>query len=172
MTIRRNREDVALDILKRPECFASLPRRTEFERQLCLWSAPSFSPHSSWSIFQPRGTRDFIVRRLEHAPRQGLPVNIDDPHVYGAEALLDHKVATRTIAAFESLVLPMFRRPDGFGMDGTSYGAIFGNYWQGTHVNWWGDAPAGWGPLVTLFQNTVEVLDGFLPASTLRTIGS
>jgi hypothetical protein len=169
--MRRTREEVALDILKNPERFASLPKRTDFERQLCLWRAPSFSTHSSWSIFLSRGATEFIARRLEHEPRHGLPANAEDPHIYGAETMLHPDVAAKTIAAFESLVLPIFRRPQFLGVDGTSYGIIFGNHWQGTSVNWWGETPLDWSPLVILFDQTVEQLDGLLPASTLRTTG-
>lgn len=59
----------------------------------------------------------------------GLSVNVDAPHIYGAEAVLSVEQATQIIAAFESLVLPVFRRPQGGGIDGTAYGAILGNYW-------------------------------------------
>ncbi|MBO9880719.1 hypothetical protein [Xanthomonas sp. D-109] len=171
MMIRTNREDVALEILKKPECFKSLPQRTEFERKLCLWRAPSFSTHSSWSIFQPPRSTNYIVRRLEHNPHRGLPINIDDPHIFGAEALVCPELVAQTITSFETLVLPMFRKPQGVGIDGTGYGVIFGNLWQGTNVNWWGENPAGWSPLAILFQQTIELLDSFLPTSTLRTTG-
>lgn len=170
MPANKSREAVAIEMLQNPEKFPSLPKRSEFDRLICLWRIPSFEPHSSWSIYRSRNGDEHFVRRLEHDPHRGLPVNVTDPHVYGAEAILSAEQAREIVELFEALEIPMFRRPAWVGVDGVSYGVRIGNYWQSTTVNWWSSYSHEWQPLHELFEATVCRLDVLLPASTLREV--
>ena len=113
------REAVAMQMLQSPESFGSLPKRSEVERQLLLWRFPSFTTHSSWALYRPARERQFVVRRLEHDPQRGFPSNVEDPHVFGSEALLGEERANQILSELEALQVPMFRRPALIGMDGT-----------------------------------------------------
>lgn len=170
MLTHRSRESVALEILQKPELFRSLPKRSEYDRRICLWQIPSFEPHSSWSLYREGKTDGYVIRRLEHDPCRGLPVNSSDPHIFGAEALIPAELATEIIKKFEGLSVPMFRRPAWVGVDGELFGVHMGNFWQGTKVNWWSHFSPEWEPLNELFQETIVQLDSLLPASTLREI--
>lgn len=165
-----SRESVALEILRKPELFPSLPKRREFDRLICLWRIPSFEPHSSWSLYRGRKTNENFVRRLEHDPRRGFPSNVVDPHIFGSEVPIPTEMATKIIEQFEGLTVPMFRSPSWGGLDGVSFGAHIGNFWQSTTVNWWSSFSPEWKPLNELFQETVAQLDSLLPTSTLRKI--
>ena len=170
MQTHRSRESVALEMLQKPELFPSLPKRSEYDRLICLWRIPSFEPHSSWSLYRERKTNEHFVRRLEHDPHRGLPANISAPHVFGSEAPISAELATKIVEQFEGLTVPMFRRPAWAGMDGVSFGVHIGNFWQSTTVNWWSSFSPEWKPLNELFQEIVVQLDSLLPASTLREI--
>jgi len=159
-----DRESVAY-LLEHPERFHGLPKRSEFEREICLWVLPSFEPHSSWSIFRDRKTKEYFVRRLEHDPKRGLPSNMD---IYGADAPISENLATEVLVTFEEIQAPMFRRLSRIGLDGTSYGVHMGNYWQNTTVRWWSSFSPEWSSLHELFLATSQRLDGLLPTSTLR----
>jgi hypothetical protein len=153
--------------LKSPEQFPSLPPRREFDRLLCLWRLPSFMPHASWSLFRQRENDSYVVRRLMHDRCRGLPVNVHDPHVYGAEGLLQAEEGKRILGAFEALHLPVFNRFPGVGLDGTSYGVRSGNFSAGACIEWWEHGPEGWTPLCDLFEHTVECFERVLPAASL-----
>lgn len=155
-------------MLRSPERFPGLPPRSEFDRLLCLWRLPSFSPHASWSLFRQRDADRWAVRRLMHDPGRGLPVNVEDPHVFGAEGVLPAADAQDIVDRFEALSLPVFRRYPGVGLDGTAYGVRTGNVYGGACVEWWEHGPEGWAPLRAAFAHAVEALERVLPAPTLR----
>ena len=163
----RSREDVAIALLQSPEAFPALPARTEFDRLLCLWRLPSFSPHASWSLFRRRDADGFVVRRLMHDPSRGLPVDVDDPHVHGAEGLVATTAGERVLTAFAALRFPVFERYPGVGLDGTRYGIRTGNRYGGACIEWWEGGPAGWTPLADLFDDTIRRFEAILPAATL-----
>lgn len=164
------REDSAVEVLLNPERFPSLHKRTDFHRQLCVWRLPSFEPHSSWSLFVADRSKDYVVRRLEHDPRRGLPSNRIDPHIFGAEAPVREAAGLKIIATFEGLSVPPFRRPGWVGLDGTYFGVHFGNNWQGTRINWWSRPSEDWSPLIATFNALIQQFEEILPASTLRQI--
>ena len=155
-------------MLQNPETFESLPERNAEQRELCLWRLPSFEPHSSLSIFRVARKKEFVLRRLEHEPRRGLPTNVDDPHVYGCEVPIDAALVDEIRESLERLELPMFRRPPMYGLDGVAYGIHVGAFFQGTRVNWWSHGSEEWRPLTKLHAELIERLDRLLPASTLR----
>jgi len=168
MTQGRNREDVAIAMLRSPETFPSLPPRREFDRLLCLWRLPSFSPYASWSLFRQSKTDHHIVRRLMHDPSRGLPTSIDDPHIYGAEGRLADADAQAVLDGFESLLVPVFRRFPGVGLDGVLYGVRTGNCYAGACLEWWEDGAEGWAPLRAMFDRAIETFERVLPAASLR----
>lgn len=159
------REQAALDILRNPERFTGLPRRRDADRLLCIWRAPSFASHASWSLF--REDDRYIVRRLEHDHARGLPINTDDPHIYGAEALLSASQGRALLDRFETLHLPPFRCTQKPGLDGTYYGVRYGGTAQGVDLRWW-EHPAEWEALDTLCAEAADQMDLALPTSTLR----
>jgi hypothetical protein len=169
MSTYSSREDVAVSILLKPESFPALAKRLEFERQLLLWRFPSFTPHSSWALYNVFGEKRYLVRRLEHDPGKGIPLNKEDPHIFGAEALISTASAEALLAELESLPAPMFRRSAIIGIDGTMFGLQAGNAWQGTKVNWWCHHSPEWQPLAAYYERVVAEFEALLPRSTLRT---
>jgi hypothetical protein len=94
---------------------------------------------------------------------------IPTPDIYGAESRLPAETANCILEAFESLRIPMFRRPPvSIVLDGIQCAVQFGNDLQGTRVHWWKKSSEEWTPSIRLFEQTVETLDQTLPASTLR----
>ncbi|HVH34128.1 MAG TPA: hypothetical protein VM847_08475 [Tahibacter sp.] len=158
-------DEAALQLLRNPERFPSLPRRSENERRLSLWREPSFIPLSSWSLFQDGSS--FVVRRLEYDRSLGLPIQPDDPHIYGSEAIIDAARVRDILATFAALEFPVFRSTTRFGLDGVRYGLRFGDHRQGVELTW-GQEAEGWEALIALFEQTAETLDALLPESTLR----
>lgn len=159
------RDEAALQLLKNPERFPSLPRRRDDQRRLCLWRQPSFIPFSSWSLFQDGD--GFVVRRLEYDRSLGLPIHPDDPHVYGSEAVVDAAQVRDILDAFTAVELPVSRSTTNLVLDGVRYGLRSGDYRQGVELTW-GHEAEGWETLTALFEQTVETLDALLPGSTLR----
>lgn len=159
------RDEAALQLLRNPERFPSLPRRRENERRLCLWREPSFIPFSSWSLFQDGN--GFVVRRLEYDRSLGLPIHPDDPHVYGSEALIDTVQTREILDAFAALELPALRPATSISLDGVRYGLRFGEHRQGVELTWERQAE-GCEDLAILFEQTIEALDARMPESTLR----
>lgn len=162
------REDAATDLLLRPEAFPSLPQRHAMERKLLLWRLPSFEPHSSWALYHLQREKRHLVRRLEHDPSRGIPLNADDPHIFGTESPFPSAEAQELLEKLEAINAPMFRMPKVIGMDGTMFGLHVGNIFQGTRVNWWSAGTDEWSPLVQFFEATVKTFEAILPRSTLR----
>ena len=161
--------DYVLDVFQNPEKFESLPKREEHYRLLCLWRIPSFEALSSWSLYETKSQNDFILRRLEYDYHKHTLINNENPDIIGSEAIIDSVQLKNILKAFVELKIPIFHQNDRVTiLDGTSYGIEFGNWWQKTIVHWQESVNKEWYPLMELFNNTIKLMDHYLPKSTLR----
>ena len=175
MTTQQDPHSLARVALLNPEDFESLPKRTQLDRQLCLWRFPSFGPCTSWTIFSPNAderakiNKSYVVRRIESEPRSHT-LYLDGLNTYGSEGIISPELANHIIDSFEALQIPLFRKLTRVGIDGETYGVHKGDAWQNTCIEWHSNLNKEWQPLESLFEETVLVLESALPASTLREI--
>ena len=163
----------AENCLKEPvHLFPTLPR-TEYLPILRLWHLPSFFANKSWFIYKPAGAgiaryNSAVVETCWDAPSdnkrmmnpmEGLKSGFKpDPTLTMRLALFEFSKHSALLNQRHTMGLALSVKHNSVYLDGEIWGFENFDYFQGSRLQWWGDGPSDWQPLVKTFHNLLSAV--------------
>lgn len=174
-----NQEEEGICFLESPENYPTLKEMKNAESIFRIWRYHSLSVCSSWLLYKQ--TEDFFVRRLEwDRTKDNLYFGDSKPTIYGSETEISKEQSEAIIEKLKSTAIQPFLISDLVGIDGTTYGieAKFENLKSkyllredfAIKFSWWHKPIENWKPLADWLDETSDIFDSLLPASTAKMI--
>lgn len=146
--------------------------RTDYLAILRLWHSPSFLANKSWFIYQPAGGgraryKPAVVEICWDAPSDANRMMINPleglKSGFRPDPTLTMRFAPFELGEYSALLnrrnamsVALSAKHDLVGCDGEVWGFENFDYFQSSRLQWWGDGPRDWQPLVKAFHDFLD----------------
>lgn len=133
---------------------------------LRLWENPSFDPTFNWLISEDREQDNYYVRQTQshRSYRQLVEKEWFESakHLIFKEAQLDRSELFNWLEKSKTLAIPMIGVKGPVGYDGVYYGFEYYIHDARCKIQWWGDGPKEWKPIIDWYHDFVAWLQSEL----------
>ena len=166
--------------LKQPVLLLPTLPRTRYLPILRLWHSPSFSANKSWCIYKATGAgsaryNSAVVETCWDAPSDSKRMMMDpleglksgfkpDPTLTTRFAPFDLDRYSALLEMRNVMSLALSAEHNSVYLDGEVWGFENFESSQGSRLQWRGDGPSDWQPLVKAFHNLLSVAQSALEA--------
>lgn len=154
-------ERIALGRLTASEVYPGLPALPPEQCAVRVFRFEGLGRYFVWLVWFEG--ESYSVRRVVWDRPGDLARNASEPKTFGSDGPLPQADVARMLQELKAITIRPFGSEPAMGLDGTTFGIQWGNFWRGATLHWWNEPPPDWRALGEWVDGAIRLFESQLP---------